>query len=660
MQEDSEDRIEVIPEEVREAPTIDNLVGKPRKFADDFIEFKGKEGIFEMMGVKPDKTFLIYGPPATGKTLALSSIYNTLCLPLKNLEKKHADMGLPTRIKPTDFPLMYFTYDIGKYGTAYINMNSRRVQDFFDKVGMYAKMGVSVLVGIDECLTGDTNIVMEDGSIKKIKYVKDGDRVYLGGKVSNKFHKQVGALRRIRTSFGELDCTLTHPHMVLEGDKLVKKPTKDLKEGDIIVSPQTYPHKHTFNWTPEQLHFVGMVMADGHMPITGNMIRVSVSKDKDWYKEMFTRGANSFGVKEVFSTENSRGDLNLWTNDKSLCRIMNEVFEIPFGKKSSDIIINEQIKNSSSSAIRGFLDGYICSEGTVGRVVSTTSNSKAFTDSFVELLRLFCINGHYTIDSRKRGKTNHEKSYKLTFKYPFILSMTRKEIKRMQVSHKWKPDKTTLIGGIWYLKGKVNKIEKIIPGLDASSSVYDFTTERGIFVANNILTHNCDGLLVSRQSNIQSHSEDRKTLETIMKNLQVMHDTPNAYVVMMTNLPEICDDAALRAGRIDRRIKFDLPDLEERTAAYNHFISHLNNTAAYTVIRGSRAEELASLSQGFNYADIKQVVYGAVKDKASDISKNTDELIMPAGYVTQRGLLSSLNRQRREFHTKKQTKRIGF
>jgi SpoVK/Ycf46/Vps4 family AAA+-type ATPase len=313
--------MKIVSETVRETPTIKDLVGKPKDFAEEFTDNLGKDGIYEMMGVEPDKAFLLYGPPATGKTMVLSAIYNTMNAKLAKIIKQRVGAGEDVDLKVTDFPLLYFTYDIGKFGTAYINMSSRRVQQFFDKVGMYAQMGTQVLVGLDEC----------------------------------------------------------------------------------------------------------------------------------------------------------------------------------------------------------------------------------------------------------------------------------------------------------------------------------------------------DALLNSRTSKVQSHSEDRKTLETIMKNLQHAHDTPNMYVVMMTNLPEICDNASLRAGRIDRRIKFDLPEEEQRLSAYQHFIKDLNDKAAYTVIRGAKPEQLAELSEGFNYADIKSVVYGAVKLKASQIARNSAQEIMPVGYVTQKGLMDSLNRQREEFHKcKKQQTRIGF
>jgi ATP-dependent 26S proteasome regulatory subunit len=167
-----------------------------------------------------------------------------------------------------------------------------------------------------------------------------------------------------------------------------------------------------------------------------------------------------------------------------------------------------------------------------------------------------------------------------------------------------------------------------------------------------------DALLGSRTSGIQSHSEDRKTLETIMKNLQTAHDTEDVYVVLMSNLPEACDAASLRAGRIDKKITFELPNLEERTAAYEHFIYTINNEAGYSVVRNAKPKILGEMSKGFNYADIKSTIDGAVKTRAREIIADRSNKIIPAGYVTQKRLEQEVNSHNLSFHPKEKV--IGF
>lgn len=169
----------------------------------------------------------------------------------------------------------------------------------------------------------------------------------------------------------------------------------------------------------------------------------------------------------------------------------------------------------------------------------------------------------------------------------------------------------------------------------------------------------CDALFNSRKSNLQTHSEDRKVLETLMKNLQVAHDILNVYVIMMTNLLESVDTASIRAGRIDRRIKFELPNKLERKLAFDNSIEQVNNRAGYKVIRAFMTEPLAELSDGFNYADIYQSVERSLKDKAKELIRNKEPGIIRAGYVKQKKLEEAVKNHKSEFNDKK-VKNIGF
>jgi len=171
-----------------------------------------------------------------------------------------------------------------------------------------------------------------------------------------------------------------------------------------------------------------------------------------------------------------------------------------------------------------------------------------------------------------------------------------------------------------------------------------------------------DAVLAKRDGATQSHAEDKKVLETIMKNLQVAHDTPNFYVVLATNIPGQCDEASLRAGRIDRRYHFKLPTLSERVTAYESFINKSCENAGYKVIRQYNSEKLADMSDGFSYADIRQSVDGAVIQRAKELALTKNKGIITAGYVTQKRLEKALMEHGNEFKTRKnpQKRKIGF
>jgi 26S proteasome regulatory subunit T5 len=77
--------------------------------------------MFRFMGVTPDKSFLLYGPNGLGKTHSIDCIQGEL-----------VEKGLnPFRIE----------YSIGRYGTAYINMGSKRINDMFLASQKFLKEG---------------------------------------------------------------------------------------------------------------------------------------------------------------------------------------------------------------------------------------------------------------------------------------------------------------------------------------------------------------------------------------------------------------------------------------------------------------------------------------------------------------------------------------
>ena len=173
-----------------------------------------------------------------------------------------------------------------------------------------------------------------------------------------------------------------------------------------------------------------------------------------------------------------------------------------------------------------------------------------------------------------------------------------------------------------------------------------------------IILDEADALLGSRKSGVQCHAEDRKVLETIMTNIQLVHDAPNMYLAMMTNLPEICDDAVLRAGRIDKKYKFDLPNIEERQDAFVKVVEIINEKAGYKVLRGINYQRLAEMSEGYNYADIHSCVENALKKRAEVMIKSNSKEIIKCPHVRGESVEKEIKEHTEKF--KKVEKRIGF
>ncbi len=196
----------------------------------------------------------------------------------------------------------------------------------------------------------------------------------------------------------------------------------------------------------------------------------------------------------------------------------------------------------------------------------------------------------------------------------------------------------------------------------SSKIIQDFFNQAGMYAQigkpTMVVLDEADALLRSRQSSVQTHAEDQKSLETIMKNLQTAHDTPNMYVVLMTNYEEGCDDASLRAGRVDKKYTFKLPDEEERRTAFENQIQACRDKAQYNNIRKYNVDNLVELSEGFNYADIVASVENAVRERATEAIHDSRQIVR-APYVTGKRLEKSVKEHKESFVDEKQDK-IGF
>ena len=75
----------------------------------------------------------------------------------------------------------------------------------------------------------------------------------------------------------------------------------------------------------------------------------------------------------------------------------------------------------------------------------------------------------------------------------------------------------------------------------------------------------------------------------------------NVIVIAATNRADVLDKALMRAGRFDRQIYVDLPDLNERQEIFKVHLKPLKSTKALDV------EFLAKQTPGFSGADIANV-----------------------------------------------------
>lgn len=166
-------------------------------------------------------------------------------------------------------------------------------------------------------------------------------------------------------------------------------------------------------------------------------------------------------------------------------------------------------------------------------------------------------------------------------------------------------------------------------------------------------------VVLGKRGGSQSHKEDDKLLNTLMKNLQEIHDRGDSeYIIFATNFPELMDEAALRSGRVDGVIDFPLPTPEARKVAFEGYIAKANKRAGYGLIRKYNTDNLVEMSEGFNYADIDAVVNGAIHAKLNKELRRKPKGVIPAYWIGQNYLEDSLNQVKAKKNPTK--KRIGF
>lgn len=103
------------------------------------------------------------------------------------------------------------------------------------------------------------------------------------------------------------------------------------------------------------------------------------------------------------------------------------------------------------------------------------------------------------------------------------------------------------------------------------------------------------------------NDERENTLNQLLTEMDGFSSTTNVIVLAATNRADVLDKALLRAGRFDRQIYVELPDLEERKAI---FAVHMKNLKLNTE-EGSEGyvdkDFLAKQTPGFSGADIANV-----------------------------------------------------
>ncbi len=104
------------------------------------------------------------------------------------------------------------------------------------------------------------------------------------------------------------------------------------------------------------------------------------------------------------------------------------------------------------------------------------------------------------------------------------------------------------------------------------------------------------------RNNITGSNDEREnTLNQLLTEMDGFGTDTNVIVIAATNRADVLDKALMRAGRFDRQIFVDLPDLNERREIFNVHLKPLKKSRTLDV------EFLAKQTPGFSGADIANV-----------------------------------------------------
>lgn len=349
----------------------------------------------------------------------------------------------------------------------------------------------------DECLVGDTKVALADGGLANIKDIVNGENV-LGGKVSNTFNRKA-EIFELRTECGVIKGSFTHPtwcvkikpngkHKGYTKEDFIQRPLGLLDSSYYVPVPVKVPHTEKFYVPDIEAKFAALIMCDGHLDKRGDRVKVNVSKDLEFYEDIFKEFSDFYGVVYKKSKD-ARGNSTLWFQDHSIKELLESKWLIPRGKKSDKIVVPNFMYYAPLSAIKGFIETCFNCEGDYAKKenrLSFNTVSKEFTLGLKHLLSKFGILTTYQYINRDNPKHNNVARFS-------VKTICNAEfLKHFKLLERKMPKESRKLFKSRYVDGYYLCNVREVVNLGYEDTVYDFTvSDTHSFVANGILTHNC-------------------------------------------------------------------------------------------------------------------------------------------------------------------------
>jgi len=155
----------------------------------------------------------------------------------------------------------------------------------------------------------------------------------------------------------------------------------------------------------------------------------------------------------------------------------------------------------------------------------------------------------------------------------------------------------------------------------------------------------------SGASALNTHEEREQTLNQLLSEMDGFEANKGVIIMAATNRPEILDPALLRAGRFDRQVVVDVPDLVGREQI---LAIHLRNVQ---LSRDAVVATIARMTPGFTGADLANIVNEAAllaarRDKPTVTLRDFEEAIerVVAGLERRTRVMSESEKQVVAYH----------
>ena len=394
-----------------------------------------------------------------------------------------------------------------------------------------------------ECEIADAEILLQDGTYKKIKDIEIGDYIIssdhyrlVKSKVVNKIDNGVQPVIRFLTHRGK-EITVTHNHPLMTQNGWVE--AKNIKITDRLACPHTIPLFGNKSVGRDKARLVGYLMGDGHCNKFKSVGFTNADKPIMDDFVSVCKNLNAKLGKWIGKPDSKAKTINIYGNDgkESIKTWLKDIGLIGHTAKTKYVL--PEIFSWNKEDTKEFLNAYFSCDGWIFSTKATKlgannriqiacfTASKKLAFGLQSLLLKFGI----TATIRKRIKFEFV-GYEVGVKDKHNCETFLNEIGILGKDHKF--DKSFLNGIQQFEKyrlldfvfEKIKRIEQLEP-----QQTYGITVDKThCYISNNILSHNSFDLLIVDEAAFIDDAVFRNALEPTVAGVNgkiILSSTPN-------------------------------------------------------------------------------------------------------------------------------------